>query len=179
MLLLVCCLSSDNVFSFWTIYVCITPISQFIPHDNSQIWIWCSSSRRYIKYAQNCCPSVSHDWSSRGNPSSSPSTNSAPSLIAHPIVCFSSVPSIIHCSSKCKIMLCKIRQHLIQCTMNSTSSLDWISSHSSCKDWNRCKVAPESWVIGGSKMVSSKGLEGYEMFDPRDSRREDREEENA
>ena len=42
-----------------------------------------------------------------------------------------------------------------------------------------CKVAPESWVIGGSKVVSSKGLEGYEMFDPRDSRREDREEENA
>ena len=43
----------------------------------------------------------------------------------------------------------------------------------------RCKVAPESWVIGGSKVVSSKGLEGYKMFDPRDSRREDREEENA
>ena len=43
----------------------------------------------------------------------------------------------------------------------------------------RCKVAPESWMIGGSKVVSSKGLEGYEMFDPRDSRREDREEENA
>ena len=43
----------------------------------------------------------------------------------------------------------------------------------------RCKVAPESWVIGGSKVVSSKGLEGYEMFDPRDSRREDREEESA
>ena len=43
----------------------------------------------------------------------------------------------------------------------------------------RCKVAPESWGIGGSKVVSSKGLEGYEMFDPRDSRREDREEENA
>ena len=43
----------------------------------------------------------------------------------------------------------------------------------------RCKVAPESWVIGGSKVVSSKRLEGYEMFDPRDSRREDREEENA
>ena len=42
-----------------------------------------------------------------------------------------------------------------------------------------CKVAPESWVIGGSKVVSSKGLEGYEMFDPKDSRREDREEENA
>ena len=42
-----------------------------------------------------------------------------------------------------------------------------------------CKVAPESWGIGGSKVVSSKGLEGYEMFDPRDSRREDREEENA
>ena len=42
-----------------------------------------------------------------------------------------------------------------------------------------CKVAPESWVIGGSKVVSSKGLEGYEMFDPRDSRREDREEESA
>ena len=31
-------------------------------------------------------------------------------------------------------------------------------------------------MIGGSKVVSSKGLEGYEMFDPRDSRREDREE---
>ena len=43
----------------------------------------------------------------------------------------------------------------------------------------RCKVAPESWGIGGSKVVSSKGLEGYEMFDPRDSRREDREEEKA
>ena len=43
----------------------------------------------------------------------------------------------------------------------------------------RCKVAPESWGIGGSKVVSSKGLEGYEMFDPKDSRREDREEENA
>ena len=43
----------------------------------------------------------------------------------------------------------------------------------------RCKVAPESWGIGGSKMVSSRGLEGYEMFDPRDSRREDKEEENA
>ena len=43
----------------------------------------------------------------------------------------------------------------------------------------RCNVAPESWVIGGSKVVSSKGLEGYEMFDPKDSRREDREEENA
>ena len=42
-----------------------------------------------------------------------------------------------------------------------------------------CKVAPESWGIGGSKVVSSKGLEGYKMFDPRDSRREDREEENA
>ena len=42
-----------------------------------------------------------------------------------------------------------------------------------------CKVVPESWVIGGSKVVSSKGLEGYKMFDPRDSRREDREEENA
>ena len=44
---------------------------------------------------------------------------------------------------------------------------------------HRCKVAPESWVIGGSKVVSSKGLEGYKMFDPRDSRREDREEENT
>ena len=44
---------------------------------------------------------------------------------------------------------------------------------------SHCKVAPESWVIGGSKVVSSKGLEGYEMFDPRNSRREDREEENA
>ena len=43
----------------------------------------------------------------------------------------------------------------------------------------RCKVAPESWGIGEFKVVSSKGLEGYEMFDPRDSRREDREEENA
>ena len=43
----------------------------------------------------------------------------------------------------------------------------------------RCKVAPESWGIGGSKMVSSRGLEGYEMFDPKDSRREDKEEENA
>ena len=37
----------------------------------------------------------------------------------------------------------------------------------------QCKVAPESWVIGGSKVVSSKGLEGYKMFDPRDSKRED------
>ena len=45
-------------------------------------------------------------------------------------------------------------------------------------DQARCKVAPESWGIGGSKVVSSKGLEGYEMFDPKDSRREDREEEN-
>ena len=44
---------------------------------------------------------------------------------------------------------------------------------------SHCKVAPESWGIGESKVVSSKGLEGYEMFDPRDSRREDREEENA
>ena len=44
---------------------------------------------------------------------------------------------------------------------------------------SRCKVAPESWRIGGSKVVSSKGLEGYEMFDPKDSRREDRKEENA
>ena len=35
-----------------------------------------------------------------------------------------------------------------------------------------CKVAPESWGIGESKVVSGKGLEGYEMFDPRDSRRE-------
>ena len=34
-------------------------------------------------------------------------------------------------------------------------------------------------MIGGSKVVSSKGLEGYKMFDPRDSRREDREEENT
>ena len=42
-----------------------------------------------------------------------------------------------------------------------------------------CKIAPESWGIGGPKVVSSKGLEGYEMFDPKDSRREDREEENA
>ena len=42
-----------------------------------------------------------------------------------------------------------------------------------------CKVAPESWGIGGSKVVSSKGLEGYEMFDPKNSRREDKEEENA
>ena len=42
-----------------------------------------------------------------------------------------------------------------------------------------CKVAAESWGIGGSKMVSSRGLEGYEMFDPKDSRREDKEEENA
>ena len=42
-----------------------------------------------------------------------------------------------------------------------------------------CKVAPESWGIGGSKVISSKGLEGYEMFNPKDSRREDREEENA
>ena len=42
-----------------------------------------------------------------------------------------------------------------------------------------CKVAPESWGIGGSKVVSSKRLEGYEMFDPKDSRREDREEKNA
>ena len=25
-----------------------------------------------------------------------------------------------------------------------------------------CKVAPESWGIEGSKVVSSKGLEGYE-----------------
>ena len=45
--------------------------------------------------------------------------------------------------------------------------------------WWRCKVAPESWGIGESKVVSSKGLEGYEMFDPKDSRREDKEEENA
>ena len=44
---------------------------------------------------------------------------------------------------------------------------------------SRCKVAPESWGIGGSKMVSSRGLEGYEMFDPKDSRRGDGEEENA
>ena len=29
-----------------------------------------------------------------------------------------------------------------------------------------CKVAPESWGIGRSKVVSSKGLEGYKMFDP-------------
>ena len=42
-----------------------------------------------------------------------------------------------------------------------------------------CKVAPESWGIGGSKVVSSKGLEGYKMFDPKNSRREDKEEENA
>ena len=42
-----------------------------------------------------------------------------------------------------------------------------------------CKVAPKSWRIGGSKMVSSKGLEGYEMFNPRESRREDKEKENA
>ena len=42
-----------------------------------------------------------------------------------------------------------------------------------------CKVAPESWGMGRSKVVSSKGLEGYEMFDPKDSRREDREEESA
>ena len=42
-----------------------------------------------------------------------------------------------------------------------------------------CKVAPESWGIGGSKVVSSKGLEGYEMFNSRNSRREDKEEENA
>ena len=42
-----------------------------------------------------------------------------------------------------------------------------------------CKVAPESWGTGESKVVSSKGLEGYEMFNPRDSRREDREEESA
>ena len=45
--------------------------------------------------------------------------------------------------------------------------------------WSHCKVAPESWGIGGSKVVSSKRLEGYEMFNPRNSRREDREEENA
>ena len=43
----------------------------------------------------------------------------------------------------------------------------------------QCKVAPESWRIGESEVVSSKGLEGYEMFDPKDSRREHREEENA
>ena len=54
--------------------------------------------------------------------------------------------------------------------VNSTKSLVVGSS---------CKVAPESWEIGGSKVVSSKGLKGYGMFNPRDSRREDREEENA
>ena len=43
----------------------------------------------------------------------------------------------------------------------------------------QCKVASKSWGIGESKVVSSKGLEGYEIFDPRDSRKEDREEENA
>ena len=42
-----------------------------------------------------------------------------------------------------------------------------------------CKVAPKSWGIGGSKVVSSKGLEGYEIFDPKDLRREDKEKENA
>ena len=42
-----------------------------------------------------------------------------------------------------------------------------------------CKVAPEFWRIEESKVVSSKGLEEYEMFDPKDSRREDKEEENA
>ena len=46
-------------------------------------------------------------------------------------------------------------------------------------DWLWCKVAPESWGIGGSNVVSSKGLEGYGMFDLKDSRREDKEEENA
>ena len=54
--------------------------------------------------------------------------------------------------------------------VNSTESLVVGSS---------CKVAPESWGIGGSKVVSSKGLEGYKMFNPKDSRREDREEESA
>ena len=54
--------------------------------------------------------------------------------------------------------------------VNSTESLMVGSS---------CKVAPESWEIGGSKVVSSKGLEVYEMLNPKDSRREDKEEENA
>ena len=54
--------------------------------------------------------------------------------------------------------------------VNSTESLAVGSS---------CKVAPESWEIEGSKVVSSKGLEGCKMFDPKDSRREDKEEENA
>ena len=34
--------------------------------------------------------------------------------------------------------------------------------------WTQCKVAPESWGIGGFKVVSSKGLEGYKMFNPKD-----------
>ena len=51
--------------------------------------------------------------------------------------------------------------------------------HEQAMQDRHCKVAPESWVIGGSKVVSSKGLEGYEMFDPRNSRRENREKESA
>ena len=35
------------------------------------------------------------------------------------------------------------------------------------------------WGIGESKVVSSKGLEGYKMFNPRNSRRENKEKENA
>ena len=55
----------------------------------------------------------------------------------------------------------------------------WSSVANSNGTVSCCKVAPESWGIGRSKVVSSKGLEGYKMFDPKDSRREDREEENA
>ena len=63
-------------------------------------------------------------------------------------------------------------QHLTHASSSPSSPSTW-------QQWQCCKVAPESWGIGGSKVVSSNGLEGYEMFNPRDSRREDREEENA
>ena len=74
-----------------------------------------------------------------------------------------------------------------KCSSKFSSSSWWavglrvlrVSSTESLAVGSSYKVAPESWVIGESKVVSSKGLEGYEMFDPRDSRREDREEENA
>ena len=67
----------------------------------------------------------------------------------------------------------KQKAHIIALKKGQGLPLSLFSSNS------HCKVAPESWGIGGSKVVSSKGLEGYEMFDPRDSRREDREEENT
>ena len=57
--------------------------------------------------------------------------------------------------------------------------MTWWGWQTSDQAREHCKVAPESWGIGGSKMVSSRGLEGYEMFNPKDSRREDKEEENA